>query len=181
MLSNIKTPEELLKFMDTIAYGFNDGKDSYLNEEVNDNIDKWHLSSPEQLLKVKQGQCFDQVELEREWFKNNNYQIHTYFMIFALPYQNPFPTHTVLVYEKNKEYYLFEHADYNHRGIYKYNSLEELLSSLKKYHQDTISNQYKMTEEEKNSLIIYEYKQPEYNLNFNEFLEYIFNTGQKIR
>ena len=33
----------------------------------------WRLSSPERLIKVRYGHCFDQVELERDWFNNHNY------------------------------------------------------------------------------------------------------------
>lgn len=42
---------------------------------------KWHLSSPERLIKVKYGNCFDQVELERVWFKNHNYNFKTFMCL----------------------------------------------------------------------------------------------------
>ena len=77
MINKIKTPEELLTFMDCINYGFTD-KDgiNYTDEQFEENVfDKWYLSSPERLLKVKYGHCFDQVELEREWFTKKNYKI----------------------------------------------------------------------------------------------------------
>ena len=182
MLSNIKNPKELLNFMDIIKYGFTDEKNhNFYDKDFEENIDKWQLSSPERLLKVKHGHCFDQVELEREWFSKNNYQIHTYFLIFQLPYENPFSTHTFLVYEENNKYYLFEHSDFFNRGIHEYNSLEELLNTEYNYHLKTNMSQYKMNEQEKKSLSLYEYQKPKYSLNFVDFIDNILENGKKIR
>ena len=55
---NIKTPTELLKYMDNIKYGFtdNEGKNygSWNEEEFEKEVfNKWFLSSPERLIKVK--------------------------------------------------------------------------------------------------------------------------------
>ena len=69
---NIKTPDELLKFMDTnISYGYlgNDGI-IYKPDTPNFNdywYDKYILSTTEDILKTGVGNCFDQTEFEREW------------------------------------------------------------------------------------------------------------------
>lgn len=60
---DIKTPEQLLKYMiKNIKYGFVDdnGKVYGLwdNQEFQEGCQtKWHLSSPERLMKVKYGHC----------------------------------------------------------------------------------------------------------------------------
>ncbi len=182
-MKDCKTPEELLKFMDLINYGFVDEKNIvYQDEEFEKNVfSKWELSSPERLLKVKYGHCFDQVEFEREWFTKHNYKIHTYFMIFLLPYENPFSTHTFLVYEDNNKYYLFEHADYHHRGIKEFNTLEELLSKVRKYQIEYNLKDQEMTEKEINSLVIFEYQKPKYNINMLSFINNILDKGKIIK
>ena len=181
-MKSIKTPEELLKYMDIINYGFVDENNNvYQDEDFEQNVfSKWKLSSPERLLKVKYGHCFDQVELEREWF-TNKYPIHTYYMMFLVPYENPFSTHTFLVYENNHKYYLFEHSDYFNRGIHEYNSLDELLDKEMKHHLEYNLKNNKMTDEEQKSLVIYEYQKPEYNIDMIEFINNILEKGKRIR
>ena len=183
MTNNINTPEELLKYMDNIEYGFTDKENhNYVNNEFNENVfTKWFLSSPKRLNAVKHGDCYDQVEFEREWFIKHNYKIHTYFLIFLLPYKNPFSTHTILVYEENKKYYLFEHADYLHRGIRKFNSLEELINKQKKYLLEYNLKNHEMTEKEINSLTVFEYQKPKYNINKLSFINNIIDKGKIIK
>ena len=40
------------------------------------------------------GNCFDQTELERDWFTKNNYYVETYFEMVNLNYKNVYPTHS---------------------------------------------------------------------------------------
>lgn len=166
MLENIKTPEELLEFMDIINY---------------DSPKNWHLLTPNEVLKKRIGNCFDQVELEREWFKSNNYEIKTYYMMFLLPYNNPYSTHTFLVYKKDNKCYLFEHSNFNNRGIHEYNSLEDLLNTISNIHIKTNKIDHNITDEEIKTLAIYEYPKLEYGLNFEEYIENILNNAIKIR
>lgn len=182
---NIKTPAELLKYMDNIQYGFTDkeGKNygSWNEEEFEKEVfNKWFLSSPERLIKVKHGHCYDQVELERDWFIKHGYKVHTYYMMFLLPYENPYTTHTFLIYEKDNKYYYFEHSDYYHRGIYEFKSLNEALTFCRSNHLKSNKAQNNMTTEEMSSLKIFSYPKPKYNLKMNEFIDYILDNGQEI-
>ncbi len=183
MIEEIKTPKELLTFMDIINYGFVDEDNKvYVDKEFTENVfNKWRLSSPERLQKVKYGHCFDQVEFEREWFTKHNFKFKTYYMMFLLPYENPFSTHTFLVYEENNKYFLFEHSDYFNRGIHEYNTLEELLDSESKHHIDYNLKNNKMTKEEIDSLKIYEYQKPESNIDMLTFINSILEKGKRIR
>ena len=76
--NDIKTPEQLLQYMDeSIKYGFVDDNEKiygpWNNQEFQQGCQtNWRLSSPERLIKVRYGHCFDQVELERDWFNNHN-------------------------------------------------------------------------------------------------------------
>jgi len=181
----IKTPQELLKFMDIIEYGFvsKDGikYGSWDEEEFEKNvITKWHLESPEKLILNKYGHCFDQVELERAWFTKNNYKFHTYYIMFFLDYPNDYSTHTFLIYEENKKFYLFEHADYFNRGIHEFSTLELALQSEMQYHLNINSQYNPINEKIINSLHIYEYDNIPYDINFNDFINLILNQNKAL-
>ena len=179
---DVKTPEELLKFMDEIEYGFvtPDNKRIMGNgDDFDKNILSWTLSSPTKLLQTKLVHCFDQVELERDWFTKNNYKFKTYFLIFNLPYPNSGPTHTFLVYQDHNKYYHFEHADGLNRGIHEFNSLDKLLDDVYKkqlkYAKDFL------TAEELKTLSLYEYNNPSYDLDFISYINWIVDNGHKIK
>ena len=105
---NIKTPFELLEFMDkNITYGFvgKNGK-KYLDmysQEWNDWYQECFVQSGKEVLKSKVGTCWDQVELERLWFEKNGYSFKTFFVWFEVNRPNNLPTHTFLIYEKGFE------------------------------------------------------------------------------
>ena len=80
-------------------------------------------------LKNKIGVCWDQVELERYYFKGNDWNVKTYFIVHDDG--DKCPTHTFLTYEKSNKYYWFEHSWKRFRGIHEYNSLKELLKDIK--------------------------------------------------
>lgn len=183
---DVKTPKELLTYMDIINYGF-------VSKEGNiyscNNIDlfekyvttKWFLSDKERLLKVKYGHCFDQVELERAWFEEHNYIVKTFYIMFVLPYENNYTTHTFLIYEKDNKYYHFEHADYYNRGIHEFNTLTEALDNEYNYHLNSNKKENSITSSEIKSLHIFEYNKPPFNISFNDFITYIIDNGKLIK
>ena len=78
----IKTPEELLGWMSQINYGYQ-GKTKlhYWDEEDFNEVwfDEYILEEPNDLIKTKVGNCWDQTEFEREWFIKNNYKTKTIY------------------------------------------------------------------------------------------------------
>ena len=148
--NDIKTPEQLLKYMDeNIKYGFVDDNEKiygpWNNQEFQQGCQtNWRLSSPERLIKVRYGHCFDQVELERDWFNNHNYNFKTFYIMFELPFNNSYSMHTYLVFEKDGKYYYFEHSDFKNRGMH-----------------------------------IYEYTNPTYGCTMKEFISNILENGKE--
>ena len=67
--NNIKTPMELLKYMDNITYGFvgrNGKKYTDMNsDDWNDWYDECLVQTGENVLITNIGTCYDQVEIER--------------------------------------------------------------------------------------------------------------------
>lgn len=183
---DIKTPEQLLKYMEeNIKYGFVDNTGKCYEPEnreefQNDWATKWQLSSPERLIKVKYAICWDQLELERDWFKTHNYNFKTFYIWFELPYNNSYSTHTYLVFENNGKYYYFEYSDFDNRGIYEFSSYEEAIFYQKEKLIQYNKKNNSIKEEELKHLHIYEYDRPIYGCTANEFIDCILEKGKKI-
>lgn len=162
---------DIMRIMNSIEYGFKDenGKNIF-----NANPKKWndefykfyYLQTPEELLKSKCGVCWDQVELERKLFQENNIQVKTYFIYIVD--NDTLPSHTFLTYENNHKHYWFEHSWEPHQGIHEYESELELLLDVK----EVFKNENKDVSEN-SSLYIYEYQKPVKHITCNEFYKYM--------
>lgn len=162
---------EIMGLMDNIKYGFV-GKDK--NKYVDNNLFNklYYLPTPKEIIKNKVGICWDQVELERYYFKNHDLDIQTYFIIYN---DNALcPTHTFLTYKKNNKFYWFEHAYEKYKGIHEYCSLKVLLKDVKnKFLNDIPNNKIENIE-------IYNYGKPSKYVNCMEFIDFCKN-GKLIK
>lgn len=157
---------EVMDLMKNIEYGWidkNNSRHTIVDETYSDN---YVLQSPKEIIKNKIGVCWDQVELERYYFKGNDWNIKTYFIVH---YDNDkCPTHTFLTFEKDNKYYWFEHSWLVFKGIHEYNSLKNLLVDVRdKFVKYELNNNYN-----KNNLCIYNYKKPKFYLNVLEFYKH---------
>lgn len=173
---NINSPEELLKFMDKyINYGYlgKNGKIHFFTDP--DFNDVWYseyiLENTDDILKTKVGNCYDQVEFERDWFLKHNYIVKTYYEIVDLNYDNLYPTHSFLVYF-DKKWKWFENSDFNNRGIHSFDTIEELLEFQKNKYLELLES-YNIKEEEKSKIIIKEFKKPKKHLNAKEYIDFV--------
>lgn len=171
---DIKSIEELYDFLNTFKYGIKVGESVYYNDDVNEHINKWHLQSVEDIVKNKIGICYDFVEVERDWFLRQGYHCLTIFLIFAVDYENNYPTHTLLAYEHQNKWYHFEVADYLHQGIHEYTSLDELINQvmINQINYANLNNS-----EIKNKLKVYTYDTPKLNCSFIEYIDSIIDNG----
>ena len=134
----IKTPEELLEWMQDITYGYQGKTKFYKYDDENFNevwFDEYILEEPTELIKTKIGNCWDQTELERYWFTTHNYKVKTIYEMVNLQYENPYPTHSFLIYQdQNNNWNWFENSDFNNRGIHTKKTEQELINyQLTKY------------------------------------------------
>lgn len=151
---------EIMNFMQCIEYGWKDTKGNK-HLTLDSNIKKtYYLQSPKELINSKIGLCIDQVELERYYFK---YLTTSYIIVYKD--SNIERMHTFITYRKNNKYYWFEHAWTELKGIYEYNSLEELFEDIKSKY---IKFELKININE-NNLNIYKYLKPKYGLTIEEF------------
>ena len=154
---------EIMDLMKEIEYGWidkNNNKHSIVDESYSDN---YTLQSPNEVIKNKIGVCWDQVELERYYFKGNDWNVKTYFLVHYDG--NKCPTHTFLTFEKNNKIYWFEHSWERFKGIHEYNSIKELLFDIRdKFIKYELNNNYNSL-----SLVLHEYKKPKYHISVQDF------------
>lgn len=179
VLDNIKSPEELLKFMDKIVYGFvgKNGKtyvDPFSNEWSNDWYNECIIQTGEEVINSLIGTCWDQVELERLWFEKNNYNFKTIFEWYEVGKPLNISTHTYLIYEKDNKWYWFEHAFETYRGIHEFNSEEDAINFVKEKHSEhELKNNSVFKEAYKNTLTLYEYGKPAPHLGVDDFYDFV--------
>lgn len=180
---SIKTPTELLEFMSNIEYGYltKSGKIYTINDADYQKswYDNYILQDKSTILKTGVGNCFDQVELERAWFEDNNYQIKTIYEMVSLNYDNNYPTHTFLVYKDNNKWFWFENSFSKLRGIHKFDTLEELMSYQKDKYLELLE-EYQITDIEHKNIIITCYNKPTPNISALEYIEYAVESSSFI-
>ena len=179
ILDMIKSPEELLQFMNNnIKYGFvgKNGK-KYTNmysPDWNDWYQVCYVQNARDVLNSKIGTCWDQVELERAWFEKNNYAFKTIFIWFEVYGENDLPSHTFLIYEKDGKYYWFEHAFESFKGIHEFNSEHEAIEFVKeKQFEFALKNSKNAKLEDRAYLMTYEYSKPKDHLDVDEYLMHV--------
>lgn len=166
---NYYNENEILNLMDNIKYGWID-KNNISHSKINELFkENYKLQSSTEILKSKVGVCWDQVELERYYFKPNQNNIKTYFIIYINDKDNP--THTFLTYEKDNKYYWFEHAWEQYKGIHEYISQEEMLKDIK----IKFRNKY-LEKNTNNNIYLYKYNKPQKKLSVQEFITHCTNS-----
>ena len=180
-LNNIKSPKELFQFMeDNIKYGvfINNKVYEWDKDGIFEDIcrTKWKLKTSNEIIDCGYGICWDQVELERDWFNINNYEYKTIFIWFLFDYENSYPTHAYLIYKNNNKYYYFEHSDSNNKGIYEFNSFEDAIKYQLNKHIELSKTNNIVGEEELKYIHIFEFDKPRIDCSYDEYLEHILNS-----
>ena len=179
-MNNIKTPEELLNFMSNkINYGYLGKNGIVYHHDDSDFNSDWYeqyvLESKDDILENLYGNCWDQVELERYWFLKNGYEIKTIYEMVKLDYDNVYPTHSFLIYKDNDYWYWFEFADFNNRGIHKFDTYDELLNyQYKKYIE--LLKTFNIANDEVEKIIITEFDKPKEHISAEEYLHYVIGS-----
>ncbi len=161
----MKDALEIMKLMDEVNYGWVD-KDGNKHIKIEDFADNYRLQTPKELIESKLGVCWDQVELERYYFKEKGIEVNSYFIVY---YDNKrFPCHTFISFEENNKFYWFEHAWERYKGIKEFNNEKELLKEVKKcFIELELKGSY-----DEDYLVIYKYSKPEEKLGTIEFYNY---------
>lgn len=163
-LWNYYSLEEVMNFLIDIKYGYmNNAGNVCYNFDTFDG--DYVLQSYKDMLKTKAGVCFDQVELERHYLYNRD--ITSYFICY---YGKILQSHTFLVVKENNKYIWFEHAWEKYRGIYEYNSLDELLNDVK----NNFMNEYNILDKDK--ILLKSYSKPKSGIGLSEYFKWVENN-----
>ncbi len=166
-----ETALEIMKKMSPITYGwvdkdgnkhFDDGK--YMYDGV------FILQTPKQLLESRAGVCWDQVELERKLFADQDIKTKTFFIGYYGGKQRP--THTFLTFREGSTYYWFEHSWQIHQGIHKYPTQESLLNDVRKKFIDGGSSSGKLLVKNETDIKLFRYKKPKFGISTEAFFRH---------
>ena len=179
-MNNIKTPEQLLKYMSAnIDYGYLGKNGKIYHHDDSDFDSDWYeqyiLQNKEDIYKNLCGVCWDQVEFERDWFLKHKYKIKTIYEMVLLDYENSYPTHSFLAYQDNDKWCWFENSDYDNRGIHKFNTFEELINFQYKNYVEFLKT-YNITDKEIEKIIITEFDKPKEHISAKEYITYVTNS-----
>lgn len=141
------------------------------------------LQAPAEFIEHHLGNCWDQTELQREWFQRHGYDFKTYLLYYYLS-DDSCPSHSILVYRENGKWFWFEPMFYgaseDYIGIHDYASESELLddfgAKFLDYGQQTGLLPHKI---DKGKRSLYEYLRPKYGINDAEFYDFC-RMGRKI-
>lgn len=161
-LKNIKTPQELLDFMELIEYKWMDKKGNIHSSLTNEMYTNYSFMTPEEVFVNKCGICGDQCNFEKFWFLNNGYKCK--IMEIGLIRENEAPGHFFLIYKDKDKYIWFENAWNDERGIHEYDSYELLIKDIR--NKFILQNAVK--DNELQNIIIAEQKEYPYHISFEE-------------
>lgn len=159
-------------------YGWMD-QDKKFHKGIND-ADKFCLQTPFELIKSKNGNCWDMTELYRCWFSNmTDLKYETYYLFYDDD-AGCF-SHSILVFYKDDFVFWFEpmfnDEEFIYNGIHKYNNIQELLTDVRnqfiKYMliRDIIPKKY-----DNSKIYIYKYIQPKHHINGHQMRNHIDNS-----
>lgn len=179
----LNTIENFFDFVNNrFCYGWID-KEGNKHQGINDAND-YSLQSPNELLENNTGICWDVVELFRYFFEEmTDLKYETYYIFYDD--NKGCPSHTILVYYKDKNVYWFEPLFKNDNeditsGIIPYKNIKELLKEFKSsfinlcLKNKTIPDNY-----DKSNIYLYKYQKPNYHINGYEMRRHI-EKGEKI-
>lgn len=181
IFNKINSPHELLEFMSkNINYGYLGKSGRVYHFDDSDFNEKWFneyiLESKENILKTLYGNCWDQVELERYWFKKHGYEIKTIYEMVKLNYDNDYPSHSFLIFkDKDGFWNWFENSDYENRGIHKFDSIDKLLEYQYIKYLDFLKT-FNIKEDEIKKIIFTEFEEPQKNVSASEYLDFVINS-----
>ncbi|MDD3340971.1 MAG: hypothetical protein PHN72_02055 [Bacilli bacterium] len=181
------TPDQLIQYMtQNIHYGFvsKNGK-IYKEQGTEEWNNDWYptciVQDGESLIESHYGTCWDQVELERKWFDEHNYQYKTIFMWFEVNRPSNLPTHAFLLFKRDNKYYWFEHAFEPYKGIHEFDSEENLIEYVKDKQLEYAIETGISTWQDRDFIKCYEYTKPESHLGVDDYIYHVTHSMNKVR
>lgn len=177
----VKSPEELMNYLDeNIEFGVIDENGIKHNDSNSDEFQlvcdtQWKTRSVKQILKDGVGHCYDQVEIEREWFQSHGFTIKTFWIsAYQQGVENSGFSHTYLIYKDQDKWKIFEHSDYANKGIHVFDKIKDAVKWQAEKQIKFASSI--IIPKKKYSVCIKEYIKPLNNLSMQEYITFIDNS-----
>ncbi len=173
----MKKIEKFNKELCNIKYGWYD-KDGRLHESLKEGnfVKNYRMQDCEEIKWHKSAICWELCEMEREFFKKEDYPFIT---VFAMALKNKRkPCHTFLVFKDKDKYCWFEASWKRMKGIKKYDSLEELFDVIRENFYDFTGSKENYKLEDVN---FYKYNKPRSGCSCNGFYYNALLFGKKIK
>jgi hypothetical protein len=137
---SIKTPDELMKFMDrNILYGWVDNNGNRYVNELTGLREKYRTSSIDETLEIGVGTCIEQANMIKLFFdrigKETKVICHRAYETEE-NFDKEVRMHCFVLYKDGDSWYHFEHSNLGRKGIHKYNSVEEAIDDITRYHRE---------------------------------------------
>lgn len=167
--------EKFNKELSEKPYGWHD-KDNVLHEKlVKEEFQKYYkMPTLEQMKKNNHAICWEQCEIERDFFQKHKYSFRTVFVV--LNNGESKPGHSFLIYKDKDKYIWFEASWSDMKGLKSYNSLKELFADIKNNFYKFI----KTNDFDKEKLEFYAYEAPRREITCEEFYKNAMYFGEKM-
>ena len=175
LINEIKTPEDILEFMNNIRYGWLDinGEEHIGNMKGFRSL--YRTSTLDEVLEHGLGTCIEQVLLmstllskigiHNKMFCTRVYEGKDFNNLEAEEHM-----HCFVLYSLNDKVYQIEHPNWEKIGIYEFESEEEAIQEINDYYVKLVEGK---------SRPVTEFFEVEPNLSFKEFNEYINSLDNK--
>ncbi len=141
------------------------------------------LQSPEDFVRHRVGNCWDQTELQRAWFERHGYKVKTYLLYYYLN-DDCCPSHSVLMYEDEGRMKWFEPmfcgVEVEYSGVHEYKGEDEALADVRRVFAENGQKMEMLPERlEDEKWALYEYTKPKYGIEDVEFYDHC-RRGKRI-
>lgn len=130
----IKTSKQLMQFMVmNIKYGWIDSNKNLHLGNLKGFREQYKILSKNEILNLGVGTCIESAVLAKNWFDSNKIETKL-FCHRSYETENNFDKevkmHIIILFNKNNNWYHFEHSNYPLRGIHKYKNINEALNDI---------------------------------------------------
>ena len=137
---DIKTPRGLMDYMNiNIKYGWIDKQGGKHLNNLKGFRENYRISSLEEVINTGLGTCIEQAKMMKEFFDRNGYE-NKLFCHRSYETEENFDKevkmHCIMLFKDNDTWYHFEHSNASKRGIHRYNSVEEALENITRWHKE---------------------------------------------
>ena len=178
---DVQSPKQLMQYLDeNFEYGVINKKGEKFNDSSDNAFQKackeWKLKPVAEIIKSGVGHCYDQTEIERDWFTSHGYMVKTFWVIACDKQNTSYGfSHAYIAYLENGKWYYFEHSSFPNKGIYEFDYIEELVNFQAQTQVKFAGSQHKPISG-LYSVLTTEFDKPKDNITMKEYMNFVSNA-----